>query len=355
MRIPRSVGFSMAIAASMVLLAGCSGIGSSVAPIHSSTGGGLQPQSVVRNHVPTVLPSAMLNIMRPSGPYTGKSFASPDTTGALVYACGFFANMCNWYHHGHNVQAGVITAGLVNPQGVGTDLAGNVYVANTGATDVPVYPKGSTTPFMTLDDSGWFPVDVSVANDGTVYVANIFSTSFTAGDVFVYAPGSTEPTGVINDPAFFQVISVSVDEHHLVVVCFNNSSGFGQCDMFPHGKGHGINVVSGLGFAGGVAFDRAESMVLNDQLGPNTQTWETDDLSKTFAKCNTIQQSGDPLFLNFNPAADHLFVANAGNGNITEQNFKDCTGTGQLLFKYSAGWSSSNPPFGVVETPGEIN
>jgi len=353
MRIPRSIGIAVGVAASVALLAGCSGSGSSsVAP--TTLGGGSGSQSVVRNHVPTILPSAVLNMIHPGAPYTGKSWASPNTGGALVYACGYFANACNWYHNGHNVQAGVIS-GLVNPQGVGVDSSGAVWIANTGASNVPWYAPGSTTLIATLDDTGWYPVDVAIAKDGTVYVANIFSTSFTAGNVEIYAPGSLTPTGSISDPNFFQVISVAVDENHLVVVCYNASAGGGACDMFPHGKGSGINVISGLAFAGGVGFDRAESIVANDQLGPTTGTWETDDNGVTFGHCNTMTQSGDPLMLNFNPAGDDLFIANAANGNVTEQKFRDCTGKGALEFTYSAGWSASNPPYGVVETPGEIN
>lgn len=350
MRIPRSVGFAIGVAASIALVAGCSGSGSSIAPIQQA-GSGLAPQSVVRNHVPTILPSAMLNIFHGT-PYTGKSWASPNTGGALVYACGYYANMCNWYHVGHHHQAGVIS-GLVNPQGVGVDSFGSVWVANTGASNVPWYAPGSTTPIATLDDSGWYPVDVAVANDGTVYVANIFSTSFTAGNVEIYAPGSLTPTGSLSDPSFFQVISVAVNEGHSVVVCFNNANGTGQCDKFPQATGSGKTVVSGLGFAGGVGFDRAESIVVNDQLGPTTITYETDNSGVSYSRCNTLQQSGDPLFLNFNPAGDDLFIANAGNGNITEQKFRDCTGEGGIEFTYSEGWSSSNPPFGTVETPGE--
>jgi beta-propeller repeat-containing protein len=353
MRIPKPVGYAVGVAASIALLAGCSGSGpSSLAPITQS--GGSTSQSVVRNHVPTVMPGALLKIMHPGNPYSGKSWASPNATGPLVYACGYYANMCNWYHLGNGTQAGVIS-GLTNPQGVGVDSAGNVYVANTGASNVPVYPKGGITATTTLDDTGWYPVDVAVASDGTVYVANIFSTSFTAGNVDIYAAGSTTATGSISDPNFFQVISVAVDEGHNVVVCYNNTSGFGACDLFKNASGSGTTVVSGLGFAGGVAWDRAESIVVNDQLGPTTQTFETDDNGATYNHCNSTTTTGDPLMMNLNPTGDDLFIANASGGYVQEQKFRDCTGMGAIETKYSQGWSSSSPPFGTVQSPGNIN
>src|SRR4029077_6031918 len=89
--------------------------------------------------------------------------------------------------------------GLSLPSGVGVDTAGNVYVANFGGQDVPVYAKGSTTLIKTLDDSGHLPVDVKVDRNGTVYVANLQDVNGTSGSISVYAPGSTTITRVITD------------------------------------------------------------------------------------------------------------------------------------------------------------
>src|SRR5215471_5701394 len=119
----------------------------------------------------------------------GFAQSRPAATQTLIYACEFTANTCVWYVRGINRVAGSIT-GLSLPSGVGVDSAGNVYIANFGAQNVPVYAKGSTTLLRTLDDSGHLPIDVKVASDGTVFVANNQDVNSATGSVSVYAPGS---------------------------------------------------------------------------------------------------------------------------------------------------------------------
>src|SRR5437588_282377 len=179
MRVPTRIGYALGVAAAVALFAGCSGTGSSLNSI-AQTPGGAGTQSVVRNHVPTIIAGKFLNGFHPSAPSQQKSWVSPDITGALVYICGFYASACDFAKHGSHREAGFIS-GLSYPQGVGVDRLNNVYVANTGASDVPVFAKGALTPTKTLDDSGQYPVDVALDRNGTVYVANIFDTSFNPG------------------------------------------------------------------------------------------------------------------------------------------------------------------------------
>lgn len=327
---------------SFVLLGGCSHANSSLAPMLRQPGS--ISQSVVRNHVPVRMPASVFNNSRPSAPYPGRSFAHPTTAGTLVYTCDFTASVCEWFPLGSNTVAGTIT-GPTNPQGIAVGAGTNtdVYVANTGANNVLVYPMGSTTLKTTLVDTNEYPVDVAVAKNGTVYVANIFDTSFNAGDVTVFKPGSTTISRKIRDPHFSQVISDTIDEHNNLVVCYNNSSGVGACDDFPGGRGHGTTIVSGLTFAGGTRFDRAEDLVVDDQLGhifvyqPNGG-----------ALCNTIASAGGALA--FDQAQRDLFVADPGSGGIFEETYMGCSGGGKVEFTYTAGTSGSLS--GVAVDPG---
>jgi hypothetical protein len=293
------------------------------------------------------MPASVFNNTHPSSPYTGKSFAHP-TAGTLVYTCDFTASVCEWFPLGSNTVAGTIT-GPTNPQGiaVGAGINTDVYVANTGANNVLVYPMGSTMLKTTLVDTNEYPVDVAVAQNGTVYVANIFDTSFNAGDVTVFKPGSNTISRRIKDPNFSQVISVSIDEHNDLVVCYNTSSMVGACDDFPRGRGHGTTIVSGLTFAGGAAFDKAEDLVVDDQLGhifvyqPNGGPL-----------CNTIASYGGALA--FNKSQKHLFVADPGSGDIAEETYNGCgAGGGTVKFLYTAGTSGSLS--GVAVDPGPRN
>ena len=350
MGIPTRVGHVLGAIAIAALLAGCSGAGSSMQSVTSPIG---HPQSVVVNHVPTVLPQLVLRGLHPSAPYMGKSWAKPNVSGTLVYLCGYYANACNWFPNGSNTVAGTL-ASLSNPQGL-TSKGSTVIIANTGASNVLEYPKGSTTLSKTLSDTGYYPVDVAADSNGDIYVANIFDTSFNPGSVSYYASGATSPTSVITDPNFYQVISVSVNESHHLVTCYNNSSGIGACDEQTGPGGTQKTIVTGLGFVGGNEFDSSEHLAVDDQVGVVTNMYK----GSTFTLCGSIPQTGDPLFLSFNhttllhPTTSDIYIANAINGNATESTYATCSSTSTLEFTYSSGWSASNPPFGVATDPGQ--
>src|SRR5690242_21915802 len=130
MRITR-VGYALGIAAA-VAIAGCSSNGSSLGPIAQ---GPVGTQSVVRNHIPIIMPAKLLST-HPSARTTSKSFSSPDVTGTFVYGCAFSLSECVAFKHNHNAVQLAITD-VVNPQGIGVDPnTGDVYVADTGLSDV---------------------------------------------------------------------------------------------------------------------------------------------------------------------------------------------------------------------------
>jgi len=339
------ISTTLCAAASILLVSGCTGGNYSSTPMIQQPGS--TRQSVVRNHVPVRMPASVFDNLRPGTRYTGKSFAHP-TTGTLVYTCDFTASVCEWFPVGSNTVAGTI-AGPTNPQGVAVGAGANtdIYVANTGASNVLVYPMASTTLKTTLVDTNEFPVDVAVANNGTVYVANIFDTSFNAGDVSVFKPGSTTISRKIKDPRFTEVISDTIDENSDLVVCYVNSSGVGACDAFPGGRGHGTTIVSGLTFAGGTKFDRAEDLVVDDQIG-NIFVYAPNG----GALCNTIASPGGALA--FDQVQRDLFVADPGSGEIAEETYRGCgAGGGKVEFTYTAGTSGSLA--GVAVDPGPRN
>jgi hypothetical protein len=344
MRIPITLSRAFGVAASIALLGGCTDSGTSAfAPLRQP---GAASQSIVRNHVPVRLPQSVLESIHPGAPYHGKSFAHP-TAGTLVYACDYLANACEWFPEGSNTVAGTI-GGLTGPQGiaVGAGLNTDVYVANTGASDVLVYPLGSSMLKSTLVDTNAFPVDVAVAKNGTAYVANIFDTSFNAGDIAVFKPGSTTITRRIKDPNFNAVISDTIDEHNDLVVCYATANSTGACDEFPGGRGPGTTIVTGLTFAGGTAFDSAEDLVVTNQIG-QIFVYGPDD----GALCNTIASTGSALA--FDKPQRDLFVANPGADQISEETYSGCTGGGKVEFNYTAGTSGSLA--GVAVDPGPRN
>ena len=266
----------------------------------------------------------------------------PAASQTLIYGCEFTANVCVWYAHGMNQVAGTLT-GLSLPSGVGVDSSGNVYVANFGAQNVPVYAKGSTMVLRTLDDSGHLPVDVKVDPSGTVYVANLQDTNSSSGSISVYAPGSTTITRVIRDPNFGTVTGIAIDEHRELVACYNNSNG-GFCDEFVHARGHGTTVVSNSGAAGmeGVAFDNAGNLAVQSVL-TGTQYF-----TPGFSSCGTDPVSGEEMYLAFDRSAGDIYKTNTG-GFIEEDAYSACSGA-TLEKKYDAGLNG-NVPYGVAVDP----
>lgn len=81
-----------------------------------------------------------------------------------------------------------ITNGVNKPVGLYVDASHNLWAANPGGNDVLVFPRGSTTPGETLNDTNQ-PNDVATCHDGTAFVAD----SENLGGVAVYPPGHTNP------------------------------------------------------------------------------------------------------------------------------------------------------------------
>ena len=346
MRVTR-VGYALGVAAAVAVFAGCSSNGSSlgsVAPNHMGT------QSIVHNQIPLVVPSHLMSAFKPGIAYKGGSSGQtvPDSVTTYIYECSFNTSVCRFYKKGHNVVAGTI-AGLLNPQGIGVNpLNGNVYIADTGGADVQVYGPGSTTMIQDIPVAGQFPVDVAVDSQGNVYVANIFSQSGAPGSVSVFNAAGTL-VRQLSDPNVSEGISVSIDENHLLSFCFNNFSGFGECDLFPHAKGHGNVAESGWGFSGGNSFNNAEHTVVLDQLADSALTFSGG------TECGSLFLSGagDDVMMALSRNNALLAEGDAVDNEVATYPYTDCaTGTGIANKVYNRNITSSDLVIGAGITPG---
>lgn len=102
---------------------------------------------------------------------------APQTGPGLIFSSSYGGNSVDNYLKGtgpNNPVAGSLAGNLSNPQGMGVDEAGDLYVTNSGDENVLVYAGGSTSATGTLNDPNRFPEDVAIAPDGTVYVGNVF-------------------------------------------------------------------------------------------------------------------------------------------------------------------------------------
>ena len=96
---------------------------------------------------------------------------------------------------------GILFDGIgADPAGLATDAAQNLYVANTGISNVIVYGKPYTAIKLTLNDAGENTEDVAVDRAGLVGVTNYLTTSLEPGSVSLFARNATSPCKVLRDP-----------------------------------------------------------------------------------------------------------------------------------------------------------
>ena len=127
--------------------------------------------------------------VRPADPALRAASLAPGAPHTpLVYVSDHTNNLIDVFDLRGKLQY-TITSGLNAPVGLFVDASHNLWVANPGANDVLVFPRGSRTPSETLDDSNQ-PNDVAVCREGTAFVAD----SLNVGGVAVFPHGHKTPT-----------------------------------------------------------------------------------------------------------------------------------------------------------------
>lgn len=348
MRIPAPL-FALGAAAA-IALAGCSGGGSAVSPM---TGSGLQG---VVQHPNYQLPhtGSFLTVKGLTDLVSHTPYVAPNAgcgTGALVYASQYYTNAVQIYKQAGSAQSpcATITTSILNPQGMVTDAAHNLWVANTGDSNVVMLAKGGTTIKKTLTDTGEYPVDVAVDSNGNVYASNIISTAGGPGNVTYWVKGKGTPKSLVVDGGNATVYLCTLDAKHNLYVGFrDNTSGAGAVDEFIGGKGTPkllkITFTGSPGYPGGMQFDLTQDLVANDQLGPTTNIYELPSGSPT----KKFTDPGDPLALALISTGKDIYITDSSGGSVYEYTYPGF----KLKDTISAGLGSSSPPFGLAADPG---
>jgi hypothetical protein len=303
-----------------------------------------QPKAFM--HAPLGLPSPALGIWNEPSQLSGLSFVRfPKATGPFVYGCGF--HVCVWYAKGHNKLVGEIS-GFSDAQGVGVSpVNGDIFVADDGRSDIKEYAPDSTMLVHRYLDPGQFPVDAAVDRAGNVFVANSVDQNSGPGSVTVYDSSGTI-LRTLHDPNAFVGRSVAVDEHDLLVFCYNTRSGEGECDEFPHGRGPGVPTAHGIGFAGGTAFDAAEHFVVIDEVNAVADTFAGSTLCGSYA----LADSNVPVMIAFDRSSRVLYNANTAVRGIAAYPYSDCgSGTIRPTIVYDDGLGQHMSMTGTAVTP----
>ena len=288
-------------ASAIVVLTGCSGGSSALAPGPATPQGAAQVRHI-ENH-----------------------FACP-TTGSIEYVSGISNGSINVYAGQFAGQApcGQITDGLISPSGLFV-LASthDLYVADFGGANVQVYHRGQTTPYNTYFDPSVQDVfDVAVAPDGTVLATNYHSRNKTErGSISTWIGGPNGGTFVGNFPMQHSNDGYDVTVRNNGIVYFSyrtrNSRGELWKMRCPAGACATQTQVAGVlfEFPGGMQFDNSDDLIAADQAGL-ADTFELPNPNpKTFAVV------GQPVDMALSGSDHHLFIADALNHDAAEYSY----------------------------------
>ncbi len=170
--------------AATALLAACNG-GSQETSGLAPTGGGQR----------ATVPAPAVRSVTMIHPNHHKSWLGPGEKDAprLLFISDYGADDVNIFTMPDMVLKGTLT-GFDFPEGECSDAAGNIWIANAGASEMLQYSRTGTL-LKTLSDPGFYPAgcDVNKSNNDLA-VANIESTTAGAGNITVFANASGSGT-----------------------------------------------------------------------------------------------------------------------------------------------------------------
>ena len=294
------------------------------------------------------LPSGMRVDFGPSvkgDVHRGGGWISPNIGQTpIIYGSSYNGGFINIYAlKGQNQTViGQLTNSLVSPQGMVVDGQHRLWVANTNASNIVAFQRGSTTPFRILDDANEYPVAIAVDESGNVYAANAQTTTGGNGDVTVWARGHTKPTETLTTSNLLLALGLGVDAQGNLYLAYIGQMGPAVAE-FP--KGSQTPVPVGLiDFSiSDIIFDDSADLVMENGQG-GLGFWPS-----PYGGSPTMNI---PAFGNeptFNNTETKVWVALA-NPNTPEINEYDVS-TGALIDTITNGYNANAWPYGIAIDP----
>ena len=355
--------------AAIVMLAACSKMSFTPAgTMQGATQAGstrLSSPILSRHDVPLAALPEIRRLVHPPTPQRG---ARPFI-GGVMYTAQYYGNDVKIYsvHQTDLKYVEQLTSGLVHPQGMATtpnlvsqglsaalrvrvhpnwSSNGGWYIANTGASNIPIFistPSGPQGPIATLQDPGQYPIDVAASvTHQFVVVSNAFSTSLGSGSLSIFPASASLPNSYLSVSDYVQGSGVAVDSKGNCYWSYDDLQNFSASIVeFPSCEGSAQTIVSGLGAAGGLAFDRSDNLYYVDQLAGVYKC------TKTSSPCSLLSADfGDPVFLNFDKSWEDLWVSDAA-GYIDAVDPQ----SGAIISSTPATSGRSDPPIGIAPAP----
>jgi len=225
-----------------------------------------------------------------------------------------------------------ITSGVSGPNGITTDLQGNLYVANYSSNDVTIYAPNSSSPKTTLSNGMSNPWDVKVDGFGNVYVLNVpvYGGQNTIDE---YPAGSSSPSTTWYVPVGLTTSGIALlnatmrGETSIYALAYSlNPSTFATgttLTCYP-GSSTCTNLGGSFGQTGGIAVVQSPTSkpfewIGVDQYIPGFDIFDQGQLTKQFTT------GGTPEFITMDSTDTKLFVADRMYGRVTEYSFPSLT------------------------------
>ena len=231
----RFTGYGVCLMFAAAALSGCSG----AAP---SAGSGLLPQSV------------------------GASIPAPAGGGALLYVTDTVTSDVYVFSYPKGKLKQTLT-GLTDPAGECIDAQGNVFIANTGGSNIVEYGHGGTSPIAKLKDPGFFPIGCSVNPvTGDLAVTNFSSSSSGQGNVVIYRHAKGRPRGNYTDSQVNEMLLCGYDAQGNLFVSGQTAGSAPAFAELPKGGSKLVDVSldQAIQSAGGVQWD-GKYVAIGDQ------------------------------------------------------------------------------------------
>jgi hypothetical protein len=234
------------------------------------------------------------------------------------------------------------------PEGLHTDAAGNLYVADEGigtegpgAGDIDVYAPGSESPFRQIFP-GYNVSDVVAATNGALYASNFGPDGyFGPGSLSIYKPGSDFPSSTTVIPNAFQALSVVRDPSSRdVFVTYSDYSDGGHIALFKPGRGPKDLGVS-YPTPWGIAEDAQGNLLV--AAGSKIQIY-----SQKGKSVGSFAVPGIAYRLGFNTDRSLLYVTTFDNFDVEIFSYPKGKMVGTIT---SGGWSKYAWPDGVAFWP----
>jgi hypothetical protein len=321
MRISSHISFWLSSATAAALLSGCAGGGAQIPAANAPVSPlGQSAQTIGLNHdtSTSILPRSAwepkVALTQRKGFVNVAAVNAPGGNQTIISEIA--NNTVSVYGRNGQLNA-LLTLGLSEPQGLATDAAENLYVANTLKSDIFVYAKPYRSSGLTLNDANQYPAGVAVSQTGIVGVTNIETAAGGAGSVSFYAKGATLPCATVSDPNWGRVYYGAFDASGTLYVDgldFNNNALVGEvsggCSATSITT---LTVGNTFVFPGGVQVFNG-NILLDDQVAAAIYTYAPPIGGSLGAPTatTTLMTGTDPVTFAMRKSGESLWVASNG-------------------------------------------